>query len=81
METPSTVAEGTEDRLAELFGRRHWWVEDHMLSKTADIERLFGSQAALMDALREYATCDVQFQEGAAVGQVWWRYPKSALIH
>ena len=52
-----------------------------MLSQTADIERLFGSQAALMDALREYATCDVQFQEGAAVGQVWWRYPKSALIH
>ena len=74
METPSTVAEARE-----LFGRRHWWAEDHMLSQTADIERLFG-YATLMDALREYATCDVQFPEGAAVGQVWWR-PKSALIH
>jgi len=80
MDTPSTVPEDPRDRLSDLFGGRHWWMEEAMFAKRAEVERLFGCEDALMRALQEHATCEVVVQEGMSEGKVWWRFPKSVLV-
>ena len=55
-------------------------MEEAMFAKRAEVERLFGCEDALMQALQEHATCEVVVQEGMSEGKVWWRFPKSVLV-